>query len=100
MQFVPKGVEPNNPEAIKFRENWLSNTVAENRSLGVVHGKVSSMQRLMIDAFTGHDKDYVEGDDTMIITGDFPAQMELEAVFRGRAKALAQAYHEQMGGMQ
>lgn len=76
-----------------FRALWATYTEAENEYLAGRVAAVSSAQRFVIDLFTGNDAPYVEDGMTpgeRELEAVLPAQMELEALFRGRSRALAE----------
>ena len=82
------------PELDAFRNLWADYTEAENGYLtGQVTRGVSSAQQFVIDLFTGDDGPYVEDDMNQAdreLETVLPAQMELEALFRARSRALAE----------
>ncbi len=99
MQFNIKNIEKNTADIIQFREDWIIATITENLNLEKVEnspsrdGSLSSAQELMINLFTSNDTPYYEPDilptaDETIFSTNMSAQGELEALFRGRARAL------------
>jgi len=93
MKFEIKGIAQG-PGLEKFKKNWIENTVHEN---GIMLGKckISTAQLLVINMFCGHDKAYEKTDDMVISTYE-AAQGELEALFRGRGRALATLFQEEI----
>ncbi len=96
MKFEPKGIFVG-PELDEFRNIWEKYTGEESAVLsGTNVSTVSGMQLIVIHMFTGCNK---HTEDTMcensVIATDLPAQMELEALFRARSRALA--YMFQLG---
>ena len=87
MKFEPVGVIQG--EAMdKFRDLWIIFTGQENGYLSKVFKDVSPMQRMIIDMTTGKSEPYANSED-MVIVGQLPAQMEVEALVRARSRALA-----------
>lgn len=82
------------PELDEFRALWTEYTELENGYLtSKARCEASSAQLFVIDLFTGYDEPYVEDNlceaDHLLET-ILPAQMELEALLRARARALAE----------
>ncbi len=83
------------PELDAFRILWTDYTEAENEYLtNGGNDKVSSAQQFVIDLFTGHEGPYTSVPVNMNqaeteLEAVLPAQMELEALFRARSRALA-----------
>lgn len=84
------GVDPNSEDLKAFHADWCRFAAEENAAVsGERHlVKLSVAQRMLIDVFCGIEHDVPEKVGTI-----FPAQVELEALFRGRQRALAEAFH-------
>jgi len=96
MKFKIEGVDPNAKELQLFHQAWKRQTEQENTNLaGGLQRPLSSAQRLVIDLYCGQDSDerYAGGDHEIEIEAMYLAQMELEALFRGRQLALVEAFH-------
>ncbi len=87
MRFDPKGIVRDETTQ-EFHTQWTLFTQEENGYLS--GGKVltiSAMQQMTVDMYTGYDTNYHDAPD--VVSGSMPSQMELEAVFRARSRALA-----------
>lgn len=100
MIFDAKNIsDPYSPEMMRFRHAWVMFIGEENeylsKKLQVRTNTASPMQRFLVDMYTGvqpaqeDEANQFKAED--VIVGVLPAQMELEAVFRARSRALAAA---------
>jgi len=93
MQFDIQGVDQGDPNLKLFRESWVKHTERENKAIsGLGIMPVSSAQMLVINLYCGTDTAY-DADNLALFTSNMPGQMELEALFRARQLALAEAFH-------
>ena len=90
MNFAIKGIEKG-PKMAAFHREWFAFTAHENMTM-FRKDFVSPAQVLVIDLFCGEDEPY-ENSGEMTIWSNEPAQAELEALFRARGRALANALH-------
>ncbi len=94
MKFDIKGIDPSHPDVQAFREEWIQLTRDEN---GLLSGGryMSGLQKMVIDLCCGYDSPYMLINPTsfgeMVISSDYPPQQEMEALFRARNRALANA---------
>ncbi len=87
MIFQPVGVVQSETMT-KFRDLWVIFTGQENAYLSKIFKDVSPMQHMIINMTTGKFEPYKDSDD-LVIAGQLPVQMELEALFRARSRAMA-----------
>ena len=94
IEFDIEGMD-NGLNVEKFRADWIDFTIDEN--LAIVGSKeLSDIQLLMINAFCGDDSNPRYEEWGMTLTNIGPPQAEAEALFRGRARALAAVFQEHM----
>lgn len=89
LELDVRGVDPEAEELRRFRDEWAKCTAAENV---IVSGndqahRLSSLQVLVINTFCGVETEFSRKQGTLL-----PSQVELEALFRGRQRALAAAF--------
>ncbi len=88
MKFEAKGLRKG-PDLDEFRNNWVKFTSQENGMI-LKDSRVSSAQLLVINLFCGADEAYAgKSGSELVLSTNGPAQGELEALFRGRGRALA-----------
>lgn len=94
MIFDVKYVDPDSPLTKRFRERWIELVGEENEYLSrkaqIKTKNASPMQVFVVNTFTGLQPPNEEGVEEVLV-GVLPAQMELEAIFRARSRALAEA---------
>lgn len=80
------------PELDEFRGLWKSMTTEENNYLrgDEKHHNISTAQQLVVDLYTGNERPYLDAAADREIIAMLPAQMEMEALFRARSRALAE----------
>jgi len=85
-----QGVDPEADDLKHFHADWCKCTAEENMIVSGQRNRaqLSMAQRFVIDMFCGMEQETPETVGTV-----FPAQVELEALFRGRQRALAAAFH-------
>jgi len=94
IEFNIEGLD-NGLNVERFRADWMSFTIDENINIVGIQ-ELSDLQLLMIDAFCGSPQNCNYQDEKVAITNLGPPQAELEALFRGRARALAVVFEEHM----
>lgn len=93
MKFKIEGIT-HDAELESFYMDWMQFTVEENSILGGER-RLSSAQKLAIDLFCEKDEDYAEKatfEEELTVGTIAVAQMEFEALSRGRQRALARAF--------
>lgn len=89
MRLSILGVKTDAPELLSFRKIWKEATARENVLLNMhPEGKLSSLQEFTIDLFCG----FLPEPLPEVLSSDRPAQIEMEALQRGRQLALADAF--------
>ena len=83
------GVKTDAPELLQFHKEWKVATARENVLLNLdPSGRLSALQEFTIDLFCGFIADPLPE----VLSSDRPAQIEMEALQRGRQLALAAAF--------
>lgn len=101
MRFEIQGVHQD-AELDAFHAAWTRYTEHENEVLSGEKRELSPAQKFVIDLYCGRDEDYRQPnglpyDLDPVVRSLWPGQIEVEAILRGRNRALAEALRGKLG---